>query len=290
MATVETTIFKRGSTTYYWSSVFFPREVRADIFKLYSFVRTVDDLVDVVPPRRAEFQAVYNAWEASKANPPHDHARTLQKGETRRALITKNIAELSVKYNFDPAWVQAFFSSMQADLDGARYKTLAQTLGYVHGSAEVIGLMLAQIMRLPPTAGQAAMLQGRAMQWINFVRDIAEDNALGRSYFPQEDLRHFGLSDVQEATARAHPEQFAAFIRFELGRYTQWQAEATSAHALLPRRVRTPVATAAHMYGWTAQQIAKDPFIVFARKVKPSRRRVLATGFGTALALLLRRA
>jgi hypothetical protein len=25
------------------------------------------------------------------------------------------------------------------------------------------------------------------------------------------------------------------------------------------------------MYGWTAEQIAKDPFVVFTRKVKPSK-------------------
>ena len=36
-------IFKKGSKTYFNSSLFFPRDVREDVFKLYSFVRTADD-------------------------------------------------------------------------------------------------------------------------------------------------------------------------------------------------------------------------------------------------------
>lgn len=38
-------IFKKGSTTYYWSSKFFPKKVRKDVLKFYSFVRVVDDYV-----------------------------------------------------------------------------------------------------------------------------------------------------------------------------------------------------------------------------------------------------
>lgn len=44
-------IFKRGSKTYFYSTLFFPPDVKARVFSLYSFVRTADDLVDSVPQR-----------------------------------------------------------------------------------------------------------------------------------------------------------------------------------------------------------------------------------------------
>jgi len=42
-------IFKRGSKTYFYSTLFFPMEVRRDVFILYSFLRKADDYVDRVP-------------------------------------------------------------------------------------------------------------------------------------------------------------------------------------------------------------------------------------------------
>jgi len=42
-------IFKRGSKTYFYSTLFFPGDVRRDVFILYSFLRKADDYVDAIP-------------------------------------------------------------------------------------------------------------------------------------------------------------------------------------------------------------------------------------------------
>ena len=39
--------FKTGSTTYFYSSIFFPEEIRNDVFVLYNFVRRADNFVDM---------------------------------------------------------------------------------------------------------------------------------------------------------------------------------------------------------------------------------------------------
>ena len=70
---------------------------------------------------------------------------------------------------------RVFLGSMAADLTRRFYRTEAETLEYVYGSAEVIGLFMARIMRLPEEALPAARMLGRAMQFINFIRDAAED-------------------------------------------------------------------------------------------------------------------
>ncbi|NBK22424.1 MAG: phytoene/squalene synthase family protein, partial [Spirochaetia bacterium] len=55
-------IFRNGSKTYYFSSRFFPKAVREDVYTLYGFVRIADNLVDeypVVPERFYAFREAY---------------------------------------------------------------------------------------------------------------------------------------------------------------------------------------------------------------------------------------
>ena len=181
---------------------------------------------------------------------------------------------------FDPTWTEAFLSSMEADLTKRFYRTEAETLEYVYGSAEVIGLFMAKIMRLPEEAYGAARMLGRAMQIINFIRDAAEDAAMGRRYLPLErdGVRLLDVPDdwlPSREWAQAHPAEWTAFLRGHLERYAAWQAEAEAGYRFIPRRPRMAVRTAGDMYNWTARQIAADPFVVFERKVKPEKARIV---------------
>jgi 15-cis-phytoene synthase len=273
---IEKQIFKQGSTTYYFSSRFFPRRIRKDVFRLYSFVRVADDYVDQPIPEKQEFLKLKKLWDKFKQD---DSFNTRQhKADTINERVIKNIIHLCRHYNFDLAWVEAFFDSMQADLDKKQYKTLDDTLWYVYGSAEVIGLMMARIMRLPQPAYEYAKMQGRAMQYINFLRDAEEDSDLGRCYFPREDLKTFGLHDLSRVHVTVNPQNFKDFMAFQLQRYDAWQAKAEKGFKYIPRRIRIPLKTAVDMYDWTAAEIAADPFAVYHRKVKPKRHHVVRRG------------
>lgn len=265
-------IFRRGSKTYFNSSVFFPAHVRRDVFLLYAFVRTADDYVDAIPQDGAGFRA----FRAS-------YAQALASGVPSGDLVIDSFLDLARRKAFAPAWTTAFLDSMEADLDKSRYDSLEETLTYIYGSAEVIGLFMAAIMDLPREAWPAARALGRSMQYINFIRDVAEDNTLGRRYLPLGDS---GLPDLQEATARAQPEAFQAFMRQEAERYLAWQAEAEAGFRFIPKRSRIPVMTASRMYNWTARQIRRDPFVVYRRKVKPAKIRIVGSILGSTAAVL----
>ena len=284
MATLEQQIFQKGSTTYYFSSQFFPRKMREDVFRLYSFVRVADDYVDSVPAQTKEFYDLRRRWDAAKNDPNFSTHRSIHDSIDQR--VVKNIVHVTRKYEFDQAWVEAFLNSMQADVQGQTIRTIDDTLGYIYGSAEVIGLMMARIMGLPNEAQTTAKLQGRAMQFINFLRDIDEDNTLGRCYFPAEDLAKFNLPDLRKVTILMRPHNFCDFMRFELRRYSEWQVEANTGFSYIPRRLRVPLQTAVDMYDWTARQIAADPQIVFTRQIKPRKRRVLVRGLYNGLIIL----
>jgi len=323
----EQQIFKQGSTTYYWSSKFFPKAARPDLARLYSFVRTADSYVDKTSAQPQKLTKLTDDYDAAITDASFEEiTHEWDEPETR---VVKNMVRLTHKYKFDPSWVQDFLSATKQDIVSKTPKSLDDALVYVHGSAEVVGLMMTRILRIDGKANirrylqakevratkgkrakarkyaeqvaentkhaiqqteviiydaiakhreiirSAAQAQGRAVQWINFVRDLAEDSKVGRCYFPSEDLKKFGFKDLSESEARANPNAFNKFIQFQIKRYEQWQKEAEKGYQYIPKRLRVPLQTAADMYSLTAKRIARDPFVVFSRKVKPGKHRVV---------------
>jgi phytoene synthase len=252
-------VFRAGSTTYFNSSLFFPPRIRERVFTLYAFVRVADNYVDAFPQREKEFRAFRRRYEAALRGTPA--------GDT----IIDPFVRLSAERSFDLAWTKAFLDSMEADLSKQNYDTIEEALAYVYGSAEVIGLFMARIMDLPEESYPAAAMLGRAMQYINFIRDIAEDTSLGRRYLP---LNGASPRIVTADYARQNPGEFSAFIGGHLACYRLWQKEAVAGYRFIPRRYRVPIKTAADMYWWTAKRIQKQPLVVFDQKIKPSRGRI----------------
>lgn len=275
MKSVENDIFKKGSTTYYWSSKFFPKDVRDDVFKLYSFVRVVDDYVDQIPQDEKSFQYVLHGWKEIKKD--ITKTRPLHPNSSIADRVLNNIGYIVHRYECDPAWVDAFLASMQMDVKGRDYNSIDDTLDYIYGSAEVIGLFMAKILGLSDQATSAAQMQGRAMQMINFLRDIDEDLTFGRVYFPVQDMKKFGLSSLAYDDVKKNAEGFKNFMHYELDRYRQWQAEAAAGFHYIPKKLRIPIRTAVDMYNWTAKEINKDPFVVFDKKIKPKKHRIIKT-------------
>lgn len=260
-------IFKQGSKTYYYSSLFFPPSVRQDIFTLYAFVRVADDYIDRLTPQTEKYFAIKKAYQQALA------------GSLVQNELAANFATLVKQKGIDHEWVEAFFQSMEMDLSSVKYPNRKALLPYVYGSAEVIGLMMAKIMDLPAKAYPSAQLLGRAMQYINFIRDIDEDQRLGRCYFPKDVLDRFKLDQLDYPRVKMHTEYFKHFVRDQISLYRKWQAQAEAGYRYIPKRLLIPIKTAAEMYKWTARVIYEDPLIVYTKKVKPTRFQVLVKAF-----------
>lgn len=265
-------IFRAGSKTFYYSTLFFPPQVKNDVFILYSFVRKADDFVDSVPQQKDAFNRFVRQY------------RRGLKGTKTGDVVIDGFVDLVRRKRFEIEWVDAFLRSMEQDLWKSSYRTLPELQIYLFGSSEVIGLMMARIMDLPEESCRAARSLGKAMQYINFIRDIDEDLALGRTYFPQEDLERFGLERLDAVYAGAHRDAFRAFMRHQIRRYEEWQGEAEEGFPFIPRRYRIPIRTASDMYRWTGARIFQNPFVVYSEKVKPSRLRIVGTALKNTLA------
>ncbi|WP_052078285.1 phytoene/squalene synthase family protein [Spirochaeta lutea] len=262
-------VFQGGSKTYFTSTRFFPQDKQTLVSILYAFVRIADGYVDDTPQ---DVQGFY------------DFCRKYREARDRKLpsgnLIIDEFVKLEAQLAFPHVWTEAFLHSMELDITTSSYNSIDETLSYIYGSAEVIGLYMTRIMDLHEGSEHYAKLLGRAMQYINFIRDIDEDNRLGRRYLP---LINTSLKSLSREDANKHPDSFINYIRHELDRYFSWQQEAEKGFEYIPKQLRVPIKTASEMYKWTGRQIYRNPFIVFNKKVKPSKLRILVSGLFLAL-------
>jgi 15-cis-phytoene synthase len=270
-------IFKNSSKTFYYSSLLFPKDVQEQIAILYAFVRIVDNFVDQKEQQRAEFYEFCNAFEKARNdenylgfkyldNPSHDK-------------ILKSFITLEKKFQFDPAWIESFLYAMDMDLNKKTYDKMKDVTEYMYGSASVIGLFICKIVGAPAESFPFAQTLGTAFQYINFIRDIDEDlQDLGRVYIPQNELQKFGLVSLDEEFTRKFPDRFKALMDGQIGYFREWQKAGLEGLKYLPKKYAVAIKTAADNYEWTAKQIQKNPFIIYQKKVKPSKVRVILTG------------
>ncbi|MCX6319774.1 MAG: phytoene/squalene synthase family protein [Bacteroidetes bacterium] len=169
------------------------KDLRAPIHNIYGFVRFADEIVDTFHEHdKALLLAQFKkeTWDA------------IERGISLNPIL--NSFQRTVNdYGIDHQLVQAFFNSMEMDLekksyDGEGYKE------YIYGSAEVVGLMCLYVFcegdkNLYKELEPGARSLGAAFQKVNFLRDIKADyNGLSRIYFPGCDFNNFTARDKME--------------------------------------------------------------------------------------------
>ena len=266
---------KRHGTTYYWSTFVLPRVKRHHVWALYGFCRYADDIVDDLGPATVEereralddlTRRLFTALDDGGADDPVLHAVV----HTVRA------------FDIDPECFERFLRSMAMDLKIDRYDPWDDLLGYMDGSAAVIGEMMLPI--LEPTSPEArgpARDLGLAFQLTNFLRDVAEDLDRGRVYLPQEDL----LAHGADPSARTVDAGWRSLMRFEIARCRVLYASADRGVALLPPASARCIGTARTLYSGILDAIEQQDYDVFTRRASvPTWRKV-----GAAAGAMLRR-
>lgn len=189
-------ITTKYSTSFSKGIKAFKKQFRYPVYAIYGFVRYADEIVDTFHD--------------------HDKAVLIQdfRHDTFKAIRQKislnpvlHSFQLMVnRYDIDTQFIEAFFSSMEMDLDHKLYNTRDYEI-YIHGSAGVIGLMCLQVFcdgnrQLYTQLEPMALSLGLAFQKINFLRDIKADYIdRGRTYFPGIDFEHFTQQDKQAIEA-----------------------------------------------------------------------------------------
>ena len=157
-----------------------------------------------------------------------------------------------------------FFGAMRSDLTRRTYETWGDLLGYMDGSAAVIGEMMLPVLRPGTDAVAPARALGLAFQLTNFLRDVGEDLDRGRVYVPQEDLRRFGA----DPHARVVTPEWRALMAFEIERNRRLYREADDGIPALPGASRRCVATARVLYARILERIEAADYDVFGSRAR----------------------
>jgi phytoene synthase len=169
----------RYSTSFGLATRLFDADIRQHIYAIYGLTRVADEIVDSY--NGPDAAAMLDELEA-------ETYRSMSRRYSSNPIVHsfQNSAQVC---GITPSLLRPFFASMRNDLTAKRF-TASEYQQYIHGSAEVVGLMCLKVFcrgddnqyrRLE--AGASAL--GAAYQKINFLRDMAADQReLGRYYFP----------------------------------------------------------------------------------------------------------
>lgn len=168
-------------------------DLRKPIYNIYGFVRFADEIVDT-------FHDYDKASLLSQFK--HETYEGIRHGLSLNPIL--HSFQLTVnEYGIDHELIEAFFKSMEMDLDKKDYSD-AEYNEYIYGSAEVVGLMCLCIFcernkDLYSRLKASARSLGAAFQKVNFLRDVRADfTGLNRIYFPGCDFNNFTSCDKLE--------------------------------------------------------------------------------------------
>ncbi len=251
-------ITRRYGTTYYWGARLLPARQRRHVYAVYALARLADDIVDEARDRPVEQTA------AALAHFEDRFWVALQDGGSDDPVLAAVVATLT-ECEIDPDCLRRFFRAMRQDLTCTAYESWEDLLGYMDGSAAVIGEMMLPVLRPRSAAAlEPARALGLAFQLTNFLRDIGEDLDRGRVYVPQEDLRRFG-ADPADRTVTA---QWRAVMRHEIRRNRELYRQADAGIPLLPGSSARCVATARVLYSQILDAVEARDYDVFGGRAR----------------------
>ena len=252
---------KRYSTSFSSAIKLLHKDLRGPIFDIYGLVRFADEIVDTLhdfdkATLLANFKAeTYAAIENGVSLNPiiHSFQRTVN------------------RYNIDHKLIEAFFRSMEFDLEKGQYTTIDYQ-EYIYGSAEVVGLMCLYVFcdgnkdsyeLLKPSAQSL----GAAFQKVNFLRDVKADyQQLKRVYFPGVDFNSFTYemkslieSDIAKDFADAYTgilklpltARFGVYLAYKYYLSLFKKIKAVKPQRILEERIRIPN----YMKVWVATKV-----------------------------------
>ncbi|HEY0187362.1 MAG TPA: squalene/phytoene synthase family protein [Cellulomonas sp.] len=252
-ARASRTVLSGYSTSFGLGTRVLGVRARQDIEAVYALVRIADEVVDT--RGGADAAGLLDELEQQTH-------RALRSGWSTN-LVVHAFARTARRVGISRAELDPFFASMRADLTVTAHDEESYRR-YVHGSAEVVGLMCLAVFRYAdprqrgtapdPVAVAGARALGAAFQKINFLRDLGPDaGELGRCYFPG--VGPAGPTDVQLAAILAE-------IEADLDR-------ARAGLPLLPGRARAAVAGTLALYDRLLVEIAGTPaHELVARRVR----------------------
>jgi phytoene synthase len=251
-------ITRREAKNFAYGIMVLPRAKRQAIAAIYAFARSVDDVADgELPPeeKRTRLEKLRAALDDASADP-----------------VFVALRDARDRFEIPREPLEALIDGGLQDTEQSTYRDFAELRGYCEKVAGAVGLACVPVYGSRDTehALTYARELGIALQLINIIRDVDEDQQLGRVYLPQDELAAFGVEEL------APSPQFRELMAFQAARARAHLAEGLRLLDSLDRRSALCVGTFAGLYRETLDRIEAGNFDVFGEKMRLSAPRKLA--------------
>lgn len=259
---------RREAKNFYYGFALLPHPQRRAIYSAYAFARQCDDIVDADLPRD----------EAAKQIAAYRQTFEDCLTGTRETPVFQALGRTIERYEVPPDYFRDLIAGCEMDLVQTRYADFDALKEYCRRVASSVGLISIEIFGYKggEKARRYAGDLGIALQLTNILRDIQEDAGRGRIYLPLDELEWFGYGPDDLMSGRTNPE-FRRLMALQIDRARQYYEEGRRLLPLLPARARACVGVMAGIYSAILDGIARDPGVVFERR--------LSLGTGQKLAL-----
>ena len=257
MGTDAAVILKEGSSSFYYSFSFLPKEQRDALRTVYAFCRRTDDIVDDNRDVESKVEGLQR-WrkELGKA----------LDGTSEYSLLNQ-LSSVARRFNIPVVHFYELIEGVEMDIVKNRYATFDELRGYCYHVASSVGLMCLEIFRSKnERTKDYAVNLGIALQLTNILRDVGIDAQYGRIYLPQEDLRRFGYTEA-DLFARTYSSEFVALMNFEAHRAEEYFRKAQASLPVEERRAMFPAKIMERIYFHTLLRIKKARYNVFDASV-----------------------
>lgn len=266
-------LMKRFGTSYFWATLLLPRDVQQATVELYKFVRIPDEIVDWVDrgdinTQSTQLENLYQDRQQSYHNHNADHP------------IFGQWIQMMDEYDIDPDLVDSFYQAMRDDLTVSRYETYEQLQWYMYGSAEVVGLMMCDLIWYDNDASQItlswARKLGEAMQLTNFLRDVYEDCVeLDRIYMPQDILADYDLTHadiIQLCQTKTVDHRRIAYMKHMIKHCDQLYDQANNTVQYLTPSCQSAILLSSDLYRAILRKIESVEYNQFAHSARTTKR------------------
>jgi phytoene synthase len=179
------------------------------------------------------------------------------------------LADAIARYGVREEDLRDVLTGVEMDLTSTRIETYDQLRTYCYHVASAVGLATLPILTggVSPTETlrEAAVDLGLGMQYVNILRDVDEDLALGRIYLPSEELAAHGVDEVQ-LRARTMSAGLRAVLATHGDRAGAHLSSGRRLLAHLPRRSRACPWVLSEIYGRILARIVEAGYCVFGQR------------------------
>ena len=251
---------RRAAANFYYGIRLLPRDKRQAMSAVYAFARRVDDIGDelgepgaklaALARQRAELTAI--AENVGRRRPPVERG-----GDAVMIAVSDAYQRFALPLDA----LDLLIEGVEMDLHDTHYETFDELVHYCRAVAGSIGRLCLAIFSDGQGNAHAGLADdlGVAMQLTNILRDVREDETIGRVYLPAEDLRRFASPPP--------PRISTELISFEAARAEEWFARGLGLVDHLDARSAACVLAMTGIYRRILERIVADPEAILRGRI-----------------------